>query len=140
RLGRCTGVAAQCASFKGKGNRADTSVEEAKKMGPILAQTSGNGGGGSALIGFCVLAAFAAIFAGQWKTFTKAGEHGWAAIVPIYNAIVLLRVAKMSSSWIWSIFFYPVALIVFWVVAPWKIGEAFGKSPAFRLCLILVPF
>lgn len=31
--------------------------------------------------------------AGLWKTFSKAGEPGWAAIIPIYNVIVMLKVA-----------------------------------------------
>ena len=29
------------------------------------------------------------IIAGLWKVFEKAGKPGWAAIVPIYNVIVL---------------------------------------------------
>ena len=28
----------------------------------------------------------------MWKIFTKAGKPGWAAIVPIYNIIVLLEI------------------------------------------------
>jgi len=29
----------------------------------------------------------------MWKMFAKAGKPGWAAIVPIYNFIVMLEVA-----------------------------------------------
>jgi hypothetical protein len=29
--------------------------------------------------------------AGMWKTFTKAGQPGWACIVPIYNLFVLVE-------------------------------------------------
>ena len=31
--------------------------------------------------------------AAMWKVFEKAGKPGWAAIIPIYNAIVLLDIA-----------------------------------------------
>lgn len=30
--------------------------------------------------------------AGVWKTFEKAGKPGWAAIVPIYNIIIMLEI------------------------------------------------
>ena len=31
------------------------------------------------------------VIAGLWKVFTKAGEHGWAAIIPFYNYWCMLR-------------------------------------------------
>lgn len=27
-----------------------------------------------------------------WKIFEKAGEPGWAALIPIYNVIILLKI------------------------------------------------
>ena len=30
-----------------------------------------------------------------WKIFVKAGKPGWAAIVPIYNIIVLLEIVYL---------------------------------------------
>jgi hypothetical protein len=38
------------------------------------------------------LAILVAILAGAWKMFEKAGKPGWAAIIPIYNGIVLLEI------------------------------------------------
>ena len=29
-----------------------------------------------------------------WKVFEKAGHPGWASIVPIYNMIIMCRIAK----------------------------------------------
>ncbi|MDQ5882867.1 MAG: hypothetical protein QG648_220, partial [Patescibacteria group bacterium] len=29
-----------------------------------------------------------------WKIFTKAGKPGWAAIIPVYNSVVLAQIAK----------------------------------------------
>jgi len=33
------------------------------------------------------------IVAGIWKVFVKAGQPGWAAIIPIYNIYILLKIA-----------------------------------------------
>ena len=31
----------------------------------------------------------------QWKVFTKAGKPGWAALIPIYNIVVMFDIAGM---------------------------------------------
>ena len=33
---------------------------------------------------------------GEWKTFTKAGKPGWAAIIPIYNMWVLYEIGGIK--------------------------------------------
>ena len=37
-----------------------------------------------------------------WKTFTKAGRPGWAAIIPVYNYWVLFEISG-KPGW-WSLF------------------------------------
>ena len=70
---------------------------------PVPLQT--NGGGGIELL--AVLALTIVIFAGFWKTFEKAGEPGWAGLIPIYNLYVLVRIS--GNAWWWFIlFFIPV--------------------------------
>jgi hypothetical protein len=54
-----------------------------------------NGGGGIELL--AVLALTIVIFAGFWKTFQKAGEPGWAGLIPIYNLYVLVRIS--GNAW-----------------------------------------
>jgi hypothetical protein len=34
---------------------------------------------------------------GMWGVFAKAGKPGWAAIVPIYNIIVLLEITEKPT-------------------------------------------
>jgi hypothetical protein len=64
----------------------------------ILAQTdAGNGSTDDAIVG--VLVALLVI-AGLWRVFTKAGKPGWAALVPIYNLIVLLQIAGKPAWWL----------------------------------------
>ena len=45
-------------------------------------------------IGFIVVILLVVVFmiAAMWKIFEKAGQPGWAAIVPIYNLYVLLKI------------------------------------------------
>ena len=59
-----------------------------------LAQQQG-GGGGDVVAGIVGIVFFllwlgliVAFFAGFWKVFAKAGQPGWAAIVPIYNVYI----------------------------------------------------
>ena len=47
---------------------------------------------------FWIAIAVVAIIA-MWKIFTKAGKPGWAAIVPIYNYIILLEI--IGRPWWW---------------------------------------
>ena len=59
----------------------------------ILAQSEDGaaaGGAGGSIVGLIV---GILVIAGMWKVFTKAGKPGWAAIIPIYNLIVLLQIA-----------------------------------------------
>ena len=35
--------------------------------------------------------------ASYWIIFTKAGESGWKCLIPIYNLIIMLRIARKQS-------------------------------------------
>ncbi len=61
----------------------------------LLAQNNvGDGGGiGGMLLLLIELAILVAVIAGVWKTFEKAGQPGWAAIVPIYNITMIRLIA-----------------------------------------------
>jgi len=76
---------------------------------------------------------------GFWKVFTKAGEPGWASIVPIYNVVVMLRIAGMPLWWI-ILFFIPIVSIVPAFVLPINLAEKFGKGTGFGIGLALLPF
>lgn len=70
----------------------------------------------------------------MWKMFVKAGKPGWAAIVPIYNIVVMLQIATMPMWWLAVILlsFIPVvgmiASLAFSIVVGINIGRKFGKS------------
>ena len=40
------------------------------------------------------------IIAAMWKVFTKAGQPGWACLIPIYNLYVLCKIAGRPGWWL----------------------------------------
>ena len=96
-----------------------------------------------ALIGLVVLAIYiaiiVAIIAGIWKVFVKAGKPGWAAIIPIYNIIVLLEIAGKPLWWI-VLLIIPLVNIVAGILVSIAVAKSFGKSDAFGVGLALLGF
>jgi hypothetical protein len=75
----------------------------------------------------------------MWKVFAKAGQPGWAAIVPIYNIIVLLQISGKPVWWI-LLFLIPVVNLVIAILVGIAIAKNFGKSDAFGVGLGLLGF
>lgn len=70
--------------------------------------------------------------AGLWKMFTKAGKPGWAAIIPIYNVIVMIEMADRPIGWI-VLFLIPVANLVVSIVVMIDISRKVGRGVATAL-------
>ena len=84
------------------------------------------------LIGFC----FAAVMiAAMWKLFTKAGKPGWAAIIPIYNMVVVLELIGRPIWWI-ALFFIPFVNFLVGVVVTLELAKSFGKDMLFGLGML----
>lgn len=45
-----------------------------------------------AVMGIIALVIFILQIVAKWKIFTKADEHGWAALIPFYNTYVLYKI------------------------------------------------
>ena len=57
------------------------------------------------------LAIIAVIIVSLWKVFTKAGQPGWACLIPFYNLFILVKIA--GREWWWFLLcFIPVVGIV----------------------------
>jgi hypothetical protein len=84
----------------------------------------------AALIGVVMIAA-------MWKVFTKAGKPGWAAIVPIYNIIVLLSIAGKPAWWI-ILLFIPIVNLVISILMYVALAEKFGKGGGFAMGLVFL--
>ena len=72
-----------------------------------------------------------------WKIFVKAGRPGWAAIVPIYDLVVTIQVAKKPWWWI-LLLLIPFANIVFLIMIYHGVSKAFGKSAGFTVGLLFL--
>ena len=65
-------------------------------------------------------------FFGTWKLYKKAGRKSWEAIVPIYNAIVLMKIIKRPTWWVILLFIPIINLLMFPVI--WvETVRSFGK-------------
>lgn len=72
----------------------------------------------------------------MWKVFVKAGKPGWAAIIPVYNLIVLLEIAGRPAWWVILILFVPFANIVCLFIAYADIAKKFGKSGVWGVVML----
>ncbi len=73
----------------------------------------------------------------QWKVFEKAGQPGWAVFIPIYNILIMLKVANKPWWWLFM-FFIPIANIVFVIMMLNRISLSFGKSSGFTVGLFFL--
>jgi hypothetical protein len=84
-----------------------------------------------------ILAVAVLTIAGMWKVYTKAGEPGWASIIPIYNLWVLMRIAGKPGWWL-ILFCIPIVSIVASIAVWIGVAERFGKGSGFGIgCAIL---
>lgn len=107
-----------------------------------LAQNYQGGGGGGGAAGGIVaifiiliyLAIILAVVVGMWKMFAKAGQPGWAAIVPIYNIYILTKI--VGRPWWWLIMmFIPFVSIIFAIIMMIDLAKSFGKGTGFGIGL-----
>ena len=86
-------------------------------------------GVGAGLLIFYLAIIILAIVA-LWRVFSKAGQPGWAAIIPFYNIYVLLKVAGRPGWWL-ILYLIPIVDIVVSLIVAIDVAKAFGKSPTF---------
>jgi hypothetical protein len=79
------------------------------------------------------------IIIAQWKIYEKAGEAGWACIIPIYSFYILLRI--IGKPWWWILMMLvPFVNLIFAIWALNLLSKSFGKSEGFTLGMIFFPF
>ncbi|MFH6971970.1 signal peptidase I [Flavobacterium petrolei] len=76
-------------------------------------------------------------FLGTWKLYEAAGRKKWEAAVPVYNAIVLMKIIGRPSWWTILLFMPIINLIIFPVV--WvETLRSFGKRSGLDTFLVLI--
>lgn len=101
---------------------------------------------GGALIALIVIGVIFTVVsvAALWRIFTKAGEAGWKAIVPIYNYVVLLQIVGRPVWWILFLFvsFIPfvgaIVSLVVSIIVSHDLSKSFGKDVGMTVLLVLL--
>ncbi|MEZ4787553.1 MAG: signal peptidase I [Flavobacterium haoranii] len=76
---------------------------------------------------------------GTWKLYIKAGRKAWEAFIPIYNAIVLMKIINRPSWWTFLLFVPIINLFMFPIV--WiETLRTFGKKSTLDMVLGIVTF
>jgi hypothetical protein len=86
---------------------------------------------------FLMSAAGAAL--GCWGLVTKAGEPGWAALVPGYNLFLLLRISGITVYW-GLLFLMPALNMGLWFVVCDQLALKFGRGIGTSLGLMCLGF
>lgn len=111
--------------------------EEMRKAFETAAASGDQGPGAVTYIIAILLAVF--MTAAMWKVFTKAGKPGWAAIIPIYNCIVLLAIAGKPAWWL-VLLLIPIVNLVIFILMYVALAEKFGKGGGFAMGLLFLSF
>ncbi len=76
-------------------------------------------------------------FLGTWKLYVKAGRKAWEAIVPVYNAVILMKI--INRPWWWVILlFIPVINVIMLPVIWVETIRSFGKNTTQDTILVVV--
>ncbi|RPD98831.1 signal peptidase I [Aureibaculum marinum] len=76
-------------------------------------------------------------FLGTWKLYVKAGRQAWEAAVPVYNAIVLMKIINRPWWWVILLFIPVVNMLMFPVVWVETI-RSFGKNSRIDTILVII--
>ncbi len=74
---------------------------------------------------------------GTWKLYIKAGRQAWEAFVPVYNAVILMKI--INRPWWWTILlFVPIVNLIMFPVVWVETARSFGKNTTTDTVLALV--
>lgn len=93
---------------------------------------------GMGIVGTIFMLAFVVLMiASMWRIFTKAGKPGWAAIIPIYNFVVMLQIAGKPVWWIVGMLI-PLVNFIVMILLCVGIAKAFGKGVGFAIGMLIL--
>ncbi|BDG03765.1 DUF5684 domain-containing protein [Anaeromyxobacter oryzae] len=87
-----------------------------------------------AVVQLVSLAVMVLMTIGMWKIFSKAGQPGWASLIPFFNMYVLLKVAGRPGWWL-VLLFIPLVNLVILILVGIDLAKAFGKGVGYGLGL-----
>lgn len=82
------------------------------------------------LLALCVLFIVAA-----WRIFAKAGEPGWACLVPFYNAYVMFKIT-WGNGLFFLLMLIPFVNFVIGLITTYKLCKVFGHGVGFFILML----
>jgi Family of unknown function (DUF5684) len=74
----------------------------------------------------------------QWRLYEKAGQKGWACLVPGYNMVVFLRIVGRPASHL-LLLLIPVVGQLYFLPRMWvETAQSFGKRTMIDYVLVIV--
>ena len=73
----------------------------------------------------------------MWRLFEKAGQHGWASLIPFYNAYVGHKIA-WGNGWLMLLMLIPLVNAVFGIMTVFRLAKVFGKGVGFGFGLLFL--
>ena len=77
--------------------------------------------------------------AAMWKVFEKAGQPGWAAIIPIYNIYIMSKIGGKPGYWT-VLCLIPILNLIFLIWLYNMVSKSFGKDEGFTAGLVILGF
>jgi hypothetical protein len=109
--------------------------DNASLLGQVEYSYSSQGKPPGPVFWICYTAYAILIIAAWWKIFSKAGQPGWAAIIPIYNWIVWCKIVGRPAWWVLLLL---VCFPIFFIILSIDLAKSFGKGVGFGIGLILL--
>jgi signal peptidase I len=78
-------------------------------------------------------------FLGTWKLYVASGHKAWQAAIPVYNAVILMKIINRPKWWVFLLFIPTINLVMLGII--WvEILRSFGKNKMSDTFLVLLSF
>ena len=78
-------------------------------------------------------------FLGTWKLYVASGHKAWQAAIPVYNAVILMKIINRPKWWVFLLFIPTINLVMLGII--WvEILRSFGKNKMSDTFLVLFSF
>jgi len=101
----------------------------------FLAQTDQSASSSGSPVGVIVgLLVAVLMIVALWKIFTKAGQPGWACLIPIYNIYILCKIVGRPGWWV-ILMLIPFVNFIIAIILSIDLAKSFGNGVGFGLGL-----
>jgi hypothetical protein len=106
-------------------------------LGKVEYSASGQGQAPGPLFWIFEIAVTVLMVVSMWKIFSKAGQPGWAAIIPIYNLYIWCKIVGRPWWWI-LLMLIPFVNFIICIILLIDLAKSFGKGVGFGLGLLFL--